>query len=199
MMLTNLSKTINNTIKPNGKIIYLTLDGDLVKSAFDPPIRGFGTQKGFFKNNDGNDDHVNGKILYLTPKKNNTTESNVGYIQLVKDEGIPYLKTYLPNTIVSRTENDIQQEWLPRISDLLSLIPDSTLKFTYRTDKKYFQAPVDQIFSKLFSYGMIDVGISNYTLRNIYTIPTDVDPKQLLYNYQLNISNGTFKPRILPN
>lgn len=109
------------------------------------------------------------------------------------------MKTYLPNTIVSRTENDIQIEWLPRIYDLLSLIPDSTLNFTYRTDKKYFQAPVDQIFSKLFSYGMIDVGITNYTISNIYTIPTDVNPKQLLHNYLLNISNGTFNPPILPN
>jgi hypothetical protein len=161
-MLIRLSKTINGVIHSNARIVYLTLDGNLVKQAFDPAIRGLGYFSGLVKTDTNQLVHNDGKILYISNENGDR-----GYLQYVKSENPnepSYLNTYVPNTIISYDDR-IQKEWLPRITDLISLIPNSSLSLSYRTDKKYFLSPFDAIFSKLFSYGIIQIRGSKIDLR----------------------------------
>jgi hypothetical protein len=134
------------------QLIYLTLDGDLVRGTFNPMINGFGFYRGLALDPHGQPmAAVNGRLsIYRT----STSEA---YMQLdLSDRRKPFLLTYLPETIVSRGDQ-IQKEWLPRITDLLSEIPGSHLMWSYRTDKRTFLSQADKIFTNLFTYGLISL------------------------------------------
>ena len=93
----------------------------------------------------------------------------------------------MPESIVSYAGLS-QQEWLPRITDLVNLLPDARLLWSYRADKRMFLSPGDRIFTNLFTYGMISIYNKNVYVPSASLVrqpdKTQVkNPKDILSDY----------------
>lgn len=129
-----LVATITENLKPNGTIIFLTVDGDCVEELFEPVFGG-----------------------------PHSTEQKIGpaILKISPPSDPPYgrkLYVDIPGTIV-----DKQEEFLVHLSDLRLRLDAVGFQLTdiHRADKEAFLSNPETIFSSLYSFGtFVGTGVS---------------------------------------
>ena len=123
-----LVETILVNIKPKGKFIFLTMDGDLVEQTFEPA---FSTGL------------VLDKIVF----------NNIATLQYFGDKNPKELKIHIEDSIVTD-----QTEWLVRLNDLLVRTEKYGFKFTMmkKADEEKFLTEDEIIMTQMYTYGMLE-------------------------------------------
>jgi ubiquinone/menaquinone biosynthesis C-methylase UbiE len=151
--LQNLARTINNNLKESGQIIFVTMDGDSVLQAFRPAIRGAELSRLMFENYIPRP----GVIELLPPEKASGKDPASG----ISPQPV-YID--LPGTIVEK-----QIEYLVFINDLLIILRHLSevknnsweLAEIHRAEQEKFLTNSELIYTKMYSYGVIQRGEKN--------------------------------------
>ena len=125
LMVRNIAYLIQETLKPGGKVIFITMDGDAVKQHFSPGA------------------------LLATPSSGVpfNRELNDEYIHFSKLEGGKYLINLVDSNVLN------QEEYAVHVSDLARLLGGTLNKI--RADKRRILNPSEKILSNMYSYGEI--------------------------------------------
>lgn len=126
-------ETCNRVLKPDGKIIYLTIDGDSVQQLFRPIFSHVRVENPLLLTHFEHPERVIASLTY-------------------EDKPIDTLYVDLPNTIVGK-----QQEYLVRLMDFTSLSNgEYVMTMTQRATKQQFLPPMGKLFTSLYTYGIIN-------------------------------------------
>lgn len=136
-MLDDLVTTITNNLKPDGKIIFLTIDGDALRELAHSSIRTENAPKKrvVFGDND--------YIILPDPKD-------------LQEPSRREVEIKLSNTILeSETNTGVQKEWLVILSDLTKRLRKYGYDLTeiYRADDEKLLNSYGQRLTRLYSYG----------------------------------------------
>ena len=122
-----LVETILVNIKPKGKFIFLTMDGDLAEQTFEPKFE-------------------TGLVL----KK--LEFNNIATLEYFGDKNPKEIKIHIEDSIVTD-----QTEWLVRLNDLLVRTEKYGFKFTLmqKADEEKFLTEDEIIMTQMYTYGML--------------------------------------------
>jgi len=130
--LNKLIKTIISTIKPGGKILFFTINGDVVEQTFEPIYQQSNKKKSI---------SILDSTFTLFPSDNNIASSPRS------------LEINLPNTIVG-----LQTEYLVFINDLVIRLKKYgfNLKFHKRANDEKLLSSSNKLYTNFFSYGVFE-------------------------------------------
>ena len=169
-LVKKLSQTILNNLKPNGKFVFLTIDGDAVEELFSPTYAsGFSLKSiNIGKNDEKSTDVSESQIRNKDIEDVTTQQIKLNSFSLIYNDTNKSLYIDIPGTIVKD-----QTEFLVKISDLRILVSGKyELTEISRADSELFLNDGETLLSSLYSYG-------------VFT-PVDVN-RQVIPNYNVDL------------
>lgn len=125
----SLARTISQSLKPGGQVIFLTIDGESLEQVFNPAFSYEGTS-------------------VSTQNKMTLGPATIEYF---KNEVPPRVHVNITGTIVSE-----QDEWPVHIYDLLGYLGvDFTLSELHRVESENFLSPKETLYTQMYSAGVI--------------------------------------------
>jgi len=162
-VLQSLVDTIKTVLKPGGKIIYLTIDGDAVTQTFRPA---FGVHRVIDAIRMGSPDLQTGQIdIKYEPQGDRGFNLELGGTSLQMadiESGELFIKMQGAKTLPGE-DQPAQREWLVHLDDLYLRLP-VTSRSNYIADQEIFLNPREQILTRLYSYGFMNLGTEKVTL-----------------------------------
>ena len=142
-----LLETMRRCLRPDGIIIFLTINGDNVEQMFNPLTTGL---------------RQNGLILGTV-----ATISDISEEQGFNPIGAEYLSPKEIRVMLKKTiMGDQQDEFLVKIEDVLEGMPNHHLKYMYNAEDEMMMSNNERTLTSLYSYGLIEKKVMSDLFRS---------------------------------